>query len=261
MGEYMKNFDKFYTKSHIAKSCIEKITDNYDLWIEPSAGDGSFYSLLPCNKIGIDIMPENSNLIKHDFLTWFPINSGNFITIGNPPFGKNSSLAVKFFNHAATFSNTIAFIVPRTFEKTSVQNRLDKSFHLVYNEVLPQDSFLFNNENYSVPTVYQIWNKKSYFRETIKLPTTHYDFNFVNKDDADFSIQRVGVNAGKIKIDFENLSSESHYFIKSNVGKNLIEVMKSIDFGTVKYKTAGNPSISKSELVALYQSEKNKSKA
>jgi hypothetical protein len=252
----LKNFDKFYTKTSIAKQCIDQVKREYDLWIEPSAGDGSFLSLLPSNKLGIDIMPENSNIIKHDFLLWKPNNSGNFITIGNPPFGKNSSLAVKFFNHAASFSNTIAFIVPRTFEKVSVQNRLDKNFHLEHNLVLPVNSFLFDNNDYSVPTVFQIWNRKLYLRNTTKQITTHCDFEFTSKDEADFAIQRVGVNAGKIKTDLNPLSPESHYFIKSNIGKNLLEVMKCIDFGSVKYKTAGNPSVSKGELILLYQEAK-----
>lgn len=257
----MKNFDKFYTKSHIAQQCLNKVKTNFDLWIEPSAGNGSFYSLLPSNKIGIDILPEHDHLIKHDFLKWIPNYSGNFITIGNPPFGKNSSLAIKFFNHAASFSNTIAFIVPRTFEKSSVHKRLNTSFHLDYNEVLPKNSFLFNDEDYSVPTVFQIWNKKAFLRSFENLPTTHNDFQFVPKDKADFAIQRVGVNAGTIKADCSKLSSESHYFIKSNVGQMLLEVMKAIDFSEVKYKTAGNPSISKTELVRLYEDAKRKSNA
>ncbi len=249
----MKNFDKFYTKPNVAKHCIDKISDTYDLWIEPSAGDGSFYFLLPPNKIGIDILPDNSEIIKKDFLTWEPDKIGKFITIGNPPFGKNSSLAVKFFNHAAKFSTTIAFIVPRTFEKESIQNRLDKHFHLNYNEILPENSFVFGKSDYSVPTVFQIWIKNDTIREISRLPTIHSDFDFVDQENADFAIQRVGVNAGTIKTDIGKLSKESHYFIKSNIGKTLIELMKTIDFGSVKYKTAGNPSISKTELICLYE--------
>ena len=46
--------DKFYTKPDIALKCISKIKnwDNWDLVIEPSAGNGSFYNNIPVsNKI------------------------------------------------------------------------------------------------------------------------------------------------------------------------------------------------------------------
>ncbi len=51
--------DKFYTKENIVKECLEKIKDkfdNYDIILEPSAGNGSFLKNLPINKrIGLDI--------------------------------------------------------------------------------------------------------------------------------------------------------------------------------------------------------------
>ena len=59
-----QGLDKFYTIPFVAKDCINKIGDLYkwedwDLIVEPSAGDGSFLLNIPSDKrIGIDIEPE-----------------------------------------------------------------------------------------------------------------------------------------------------------------------------------------------------------
>ena len=127
-----EGLDKFYTIPSYSKKCIDKVFELYDktgfdLIIEPSAGNGSFFNQLNCdNKIGIDISPENENIVKMDFFDYTPhppIN--NILVIGNPPFGKISSIAIKFFNHAAKWANVIAFIIPRTFRKPSVHNKLN----------------------------------------------------------------------------------------------------------------------------------------
>ena len=53
--------------------------DNYN-FIEPSAGNGSFFTIIPTiNKIGIDISPEHKDIIKQDFFTYNPPNN-----IGTP---------------------------------------------------------------------------------------------------------------------------------------------------------------------------------
>ena len=116
----------------ISKKCITKVFELYDkskldLIIEPSAGNGSFYNQIEFNdKVGIDISPENENIKKMDFFDYKPPeDKKNILVIGNPPFGKISSIAIKFFNHSANWSNIIAFIIPKTFRRPSVQNRLN----------------------------------------------------------------------------------------------------------------------------------------
>ena len=64
----------------------------------------NFYKLLPkSTRYGIDLAPAHPDVIEQNFFDYKPDSVGNILTIGNPPFGKNSSLAVKFFNHAAQF--------------------------------------------------------------------------------------------------------------------------------------------------------------
>ena len=101
----------------------------------------------------MDIEPKFDECMLMDYMAFIPHKVESIAVIGNPPFGKNSSLAVKFFNHSAQFADTIAFIVPRTFRKNSLVNRLNENFHLIYEKILPIDSFyLPNGEDKSVTT-------------------------------------------------------------------------------------------------------------
>jgi hypothetical protein len=260
--------DQFYTKDAVAYSLIKKLQDKYnsiDMYVEPSAGSGSFYDFLPETKrIGLDIDPKHKEVRKQDFFSFDSSslkNSYNSIcVVGNPPFGKNSSLAIKFFNHSAMFAKYIAFIVPRTFRKESVINRLDKQFHLEYEEILEKKSFkLADDTDYSVPCTFQIWEKKSFDRKVMIRSKSHKDWSWVSKEDnPKFAIRRVGVNAGKIFEFDKKISSSSHYFIEcdpqvfNNFKKLFDKVYSKENNNTHKYDTVGNPSISMSDLVEDY---------
>ena len=210
--------DQFYTKQKVVKQLLEYIDcGSYDLVVEPSAGDGAFVkNIHHDNLLAIDIAPAYDGIEEGDFLADVrkvvaaafrceSTNTPRVLVIGNPPFGKNSSLAVKFFNHAAQFSDCIAFIVPRTFRKPSVINRLHANFHLREEQILQPDAFYTpSGESYDVPTVFQIWDVMETKRKKISVLKTHPDFGFVfHKEDpdktrekSDFCIRRVGGLAG-----------------------------------------------------------------
>lgn len=159
LGKKEKN-DKFYTKPEIAAWLLQEIhLSSYSLVIEPSARNGSFSNQI-INCVALDIEPESSNIQKQDFLTYSPPQVPSILVIGNPPFGEQSSLAIKFFNYAENFASTIAFILPKSFRKVSIQNKLNLSFWLEKEIELPDNSFLLQGENYSVPCVFQVWEKK-----------------------------------------------------------------------------------------------------
>jgi hypothetical protein len=48
-----------------------------------------------------------------------------------------------------------------------------------------------------------------------------------------------------------NFSAESHYFIKAH-DPRVLSVFQTVNFDTVKFNTAGNPSVSPSELIELW---------
>jgi len=195
MSNKSKDLDKFYTHPDIAKKFVDIIDNifplkNFDLILEPSAGNGNILQYLPENSIGLDIEPEADNIIKQDFFEYQspydPIfNNIKIACIGNPPFGSGymNPLAKAFFNHAATFSDLIAFIVPAKWNSSwKVQFQLDKNFGLYYSEVLPKNSFLLDEKSYNVPCCMQIWSKSNpnnleNLRITQRPPTKHKDFD------------------------------------------------------------------------------------
>jgi len=266
MKKGKQGLDKFYTKNEVVDLVFENIDINaYDCLIEPAAGDGQFLKRLPREKsFGFDISPDCDMVIKADFLEIDLEKHGKVISIGNPPFGKNASLAVKFFNKCAQFSDTIAFILPRTFRKPSVINRLDKNFFLKKELILPLASFYTpgNKADYNVPTVFQIWEKRHQPRKKVATLTKHKDFTFCSpsdKNEADFCIRRVGAGAGTVYADFkeEKRSHKSHYYIKQKKD-NTIDKFRSIDWNDksgAKYDTVGNPSISKHDLITAYNKQ------
>ena len=269
-----RQLDQFYTNPKVAKT-LYKMTKEWlkkenikpTQWIEPSAGDGAFWKLLPKSKrLGWDLEPKTAGVMRGDFLISATslkhgvdsdIETGKneyWVAIGNPPFGKNSAKAVAFFNACALSCQTIAMIFPQTFKKSSVQRRLHPQFHLASEMVLGEQSFIFKNEPYNVPCVFQIWRKQDNKRPTTNATAEHIDFKFVIREKSQFAIQRVGANAGKVKTDLRLISSSSHYFIQASrhVQDILNQYHQQGGWDEVKYCTAGNPSISKSELVAGY---------
>ncbi|WP_254621089.1 SAM-dependent methyltransferase [Sphingomonas sp. CL5.1] len=244
--------DQYYTRQDVAAHFYGIFREHFDpaiyLMVEPSAGTGSFFRLLPAGSVAYDVEPKYPGIRTADFLT---INIGSdrpAAIIGNPPFGKNASMAVRFFNHAARQADVIALILPRTFRKGSIHNRLDRAFHLVREEIVPDDAFLFRGKPYNVPAIFQIWERRPEPRALRPVETRHPDFEFTTPDRADFVIQRVGARAGRVHHDF-TASPSSHYFIRGDVEA----VMAQLDFARFAGNVAGNPSLSKAEIVSLYR--------
>ena len=245
--------DKFYTKQDVAKYLIDKVNiDYYDLVVDPSCGDGSFYSNIHCdNKIGIDIESNLDGIIIHDFLTWnsssLNVDSSKVLVISNPPFGKQGSLAMKFIKKSSEFADTIAFILPLSFAKDSVKNRIPNFYHLEYEEILNENSFLLNGEDYDVKCVFQIWKKRNYIRKKSPL-IIEKGFSYTkNKSLADLSIRRVGIYAGQAFLDTDK-SEQSHYFIILDNKDKLTDVMDFLNNLEWIDLTVGPRSISKQEL-------------
>lgn len=255
--------DKFYTSPFIVNKCINLIKEKIniqeqDLCIEPSAGNGSFItgikSLFKYYKF-YDLEPENNEIIKQDYLDFdyntIIIESNSKVhVIGNPPFGRQSSLAIKFIKKSCEYCDSISFILPKSFKKDSLKKHYPQNFHLIYVYDLPKNSFIVDNKEYDVPCVFQIWIKKNVNRIiTKKLIPNKY--KFVKKNDKhDISFRRVGVNAGDIDKETEKKSVQSHYFIKFDIEltDELFDKLKNIVY-TCKNNTCGPKSISKQELI------------
>ena len=263
--------DKYFTKPSIVDECLKLIDlSKFDIILEPSAGCGSFYHKLPQDKSrASDISPDIPDVIELDFysiekvmklLDLVPSPDKRYLSIGNPPFGKNSCMAIDFFNGCAEFSHEIAFIVPRTFRKDSVQNRLNMNFHLKTEWLLPKDSFLVMDPSkesltadYDVPCTFQVWEKTEQKRQKVEPLTSSVHLDFVDKiSQAKYAFRRVGGLAGNLYDTSDtgrSMSAPSHYYI--NCSDEVAKKIRELEWGyySSKYDTAGNPSISKSELI------------
>ena len=263
IGLKRKTIEKYYTSDKTVKKCIDLIRKNLpinknDLCVEPSAGNGSFIKHIKSNFENYqfyDIEPENKEIIKKNYLdfdydTLIKEDYDKKHVIGNPPFGRQSSLAIKFIKKSVEYCDSISFILPKSFKKDSRKKHLPLNFHLICEYDLPENSFMFNGKSYDVPCVFQIWLKKKELRIiSKKVIPNKYAFVKTYKE-ADISFRRVGFNAGQIERNIKNKSSQSHYFIKLFIPltNKLMKQLTALEF-RCKNNTVGPKSISKQELI------------
>jgi len=243
--------------------CISQLNNipDYDLIIEPSAGGGAFIDILKTHNtriISYDIEPAHPDIIKQDYLTvdvtQFPKNT---LVIGNPPFGRQSSQAIKFLRHSE-FASCIAFILPKSFKKDSMQEKLPMYFHLEHQIDIPEKAFVLGKDGneHDVPCVFQIWKKYSYKRPPIKkIIPVGWAFT-CNRGSEYIVFTRVGVNAGFCTLDDCKRPLTSHYLILlenhndyNNHNEYLMYMVDQINNITWEFNnTVGPKSISKQEL-------------
>ena len=254
----VNNLDQYFTHVDLASEYVSQVLERWHnpdvLFIEPSAGTGSFLNRLWSEKRKVramDIAPKGVGIVRGDFLKQEAIFSGKhagIVIIGNPPFGKNASFAVRFFNHSAKYADEIAFIVPRSFRKISIQKRLDRHFHLSRDDDVIKNAFLLNGKPYDVPCAWQIWTKKAYPRLIPTTPCVNHLISYTSPPEADFAIRRVGFYAGRvITKQLMSLSVSTHYFIREIRG-GVINILRNINWQDIVRQTAGVRSLSKAEI-------------
>jgi hypothetical protein len=150
----------------------------------------------------------------------------------NPPFGRNHALSVPFFNQAATFASVIAFIVPRTWHRWSVQNRLDRHFHLVTDQDLsvyyetPEGKFV-DPANY-MRTCIQIWERREELRPLVEIENRGYIAK-VDPALANVRLTFVAANTGLVATDFPRVPSTIQMFFRAR-DEEVIEALRVLDY-------------------------------
>jgi predicted RNA methylase len=264
-GLNRNTIDKYYTKDSIVEMCITYVkkyidikTD--DMVIEPSAGNGSFINgikSLSSNCMFYDLEPENSEIKKQDYLLYdYGIIRKDFSKIhiiGNPPFGRQSSLAIKFIKKSCEFADSISFILPKSFKKDSLKKTFLLHFHIIFEIDLPEKSFLVDGKEHNVPCTFQIWEKKNIDR-IVNEKLEPNNFIFVKKtENPDISVRRVGVNAGAIDIKIDEKNIQTHYFIKFTNGISIHHnISQLLNVSYPMNNTVGPRSISKQELISNF---------
>lgn len=251
--------EQYYTPPFLAKSILDRAVTKLEVldgrvFLEPAGGTGAFIDaaieLGFKDVISMDIEPKHKLVKKGNFLdqtfTW---REGVCVT--NPPFGRNNSLSIPFFNHAATYCDLIAFVVPRSWRKWSVINRLNRNFRLVDDWDLSID-YLDDQGNEShgignLRTCVQVWRREpSGLREIVKVPD-HGVIKKVKPMEADVSFTLFGFGCGTVKEDFPRIPNSTQTFFKLNHPRAL-EALKAVDFSLFYRHTAYTEALGLNEI-------------
>ena len=250
--------EQYYTPADLAETLIAEVMVLVpDLAkhtiLEPAGGTGAF--LKAAEKIGakdflsFDIEPKHAGVKKANFLQ-ASVAVTNAITISNPPFGRNNSLSIPFFNKAADHSEYICFIVPRSWRKWSVINRLDRRFHLVADHDIQIDYEDEAGAKLSVKnnlaTCFQFWQRKSTLRPRYSV----VDKGLVEKTtaaQADVALTIFGFGCGKVLTHFERKPNTTKMFLKLHHPQAL-NALQSVDYSKFYKNTAYTQALSLQEI-------------
>jgi predicted RNA methylase len=251
--------EQFYTPSNTAFSIIENTVQTFGKsildhpFLEPAGGTGAFinaaYGHGFTKIISYDIEPKHPMVLKADFLNT-TLDVKNVITVSNPPFGRNNSLSVKFFNHAAKNSHCITFIVPRSWRKWSVINKLDPTFRLIRDDDLTinyvDDQGTDNYSGNNLKTCVQYWVRTNVNRSPIDV----VNMNIVEKvsyEDADVALTIFGYGCGNVDTNFERKPNTTKMFLRLNHSRAL-EALNNITYKQFSERTAYTQALSFKEI-------------
>ena len=265
------NKEQFFTQPETAEKLSQWLKgqdwfQNVTEIIEPSAGDGVWLDHLPVTQ-AYDLEPKSDRVKQADYLeTEIPYKKGSLM-VGNPPFGRMGSLAMKFVKKGCNEVDYIAFILPASFGKESVKRRVPKRFHLAHQVDMLDETFRFERDGRKVPVVFQVWERRAEDRVDPVMLDHCKDFSFIKvtspttgpaspaPTNADIAICTHGSGYGKVKLkNHSSLNTRTHRFIKSNIDKEILsERLKSLNWQEVAKFTVGAPCLSTKEIVAAYE--------
>lgn len=205
--------------------------------LEPAGGTGAFIRaaqlLGAASVVSFDIEPKHSDVVRADFLSK-KVRLSDAVAISNPPFGRNNSLSIPFFNKAAEHAEFICFIVPRSWRKWSVINRLDRRFELVADHDITMDYVDDQGTHLSkqllLKTCFQIWRRLP-AGQSRPIYRVH-DMGLITKvkpEDADIAMRVFGFNCGRVFEQFERKPNSTLMFLKLN-DPRVLSVLKTANF-------------------------------
>lgn len=250
--------EQYYTPVALANQLTDKALSLIPGWqsktyLEPAGGTGSFIKALESagvnSIISVDTEPKHPRVQKQNFLE-LDLVQGDLVTISNPPFGRNNALSVPFFNHAAKSSSHVAFLVPRSWRKWSVINRLDPNFHLISDEdvaVVYQNEFGENITGHDqLRTCFQVWERRESIRPKVRVP----DNQFVKRtspETANVAMRVFGYGCGKVYREFPREPNTTMLFLAVSE-PSVITVLEGLDYERFASKTAYTKALSLQEI-------------
>lgn len=283
--------DQYYTQHPVARLCWSKLQQiahrigvslELSRVIEPSAGGGAFLDTAPAGVVvrGFDVSPapHRKDIRVHDFLTDtlprlpLPRGDGARIVVGNPPFGKKSSLVHAFIERAFTHAKAdiVAFIVPVAMRKWAAQRCMDMSIRLIADEDLPEQAFEFRGKPYGLRCCFQIWVADGIasplpdLRVRAAPPTAHPDFtayqcNRMPGADAhfrrawDFAVPMGGFADYTVKAyRAKDCDRRKHWILFKAHTPQALRRLKRLDFVALSRELTVVPGFGKADVVKAY---------
>ncbi len=175
------------------------------------------------------------------------------VIIGNPPYGVGANMAIKILNKSAEHTDDIRMVLPLSFRKDSVLNRVSLDLQLQEDERLPDDTF-----PRSIRAVKQHWARTGEQRKKIPTSTTHKDIEFVKwerRHEATLMIGGAGAGpAGKVKTEnFTHYAHGHHWIICSDeVKERLVNLGPELRHEALQVCCL--PGLAKSAIIKIYKS-------
>ena len=247
--------EQYYTLLSIAKQFLAILDEVAigGLYLEPAGGTGAFLQALGERKwVSYDIEPKYKGIQKTNDFILEELQLQDVITITNPPFGRANSLSVPFFNKCAEVSSHIGFLIPKSWRKWSVINRLDPRFHLVRDVELTCDFDYPDQSKKSkgkLNTVFQVWEKREELRVKIEVEDRHY-ISKSSPAEADVSMTVFGRGCGTVLRDFPRVPNTTKMFLKVHEPW-IYDALNEIDFSVFYNNVAFIESLSMKEIMHL----------
>ena len=251
-----KELDQFYTRQDVAESCWQKlqeilseynIDDSEYTYLEPSAGAGSFFKLMPEDRrLGLDLEPRHPEVKQQDFLKWYAEYEGQkLIACGNPPFNSKDkgggALAAHFVNKCMDYCDVVAMIIPPGVARGNVY-KLNYRFKKIYEEELHPSSFEFPDGKLKrVHCRFVIWSKinidKINTENVVPMANEYVDFYLydsrtVNKNKWEWYKENGHIFLSRVDFKKQFRVSESPKYVEERHGygivikKNVEEIKK-----------------------------------
>ena len=260
-----KVLDQYFTKIQVVRECLSHLEPTlYDLIIEPSAGNGAFYHAIEHpNKVGIDISPEDPDIIQADWLKYeVPSEYGAVLVVGNPPFGQYHALSSTFIAHALGFSNvqTVAFVLPNVYKKHTRQKIVPRDWRIKCILDLPANAFVLGEEDFHLPSSFFVIDRskgRDLRARSLEELTMPEDFSFGHQNDHDIFV----FGASPRRIIRHPQPNNRGYFLKAHIQvDDLIKKIRAVDWKGHSCASGGVYWLTKTEFLEQYISTHKKEK-
>jgi len=252
--------EQYYTAPELAKRLTATMVSVIGAdavnrtWIEPAGGTGAFVNALHdagvWQVISYDIEPFHPLVQRGDFLA-APLTGSGFAAISNPPFGRANSLNIPFFNKLAPHCDYIGFIVPKSWRKWSITDRLNRNFHVIHDEELVVNyvdatGLPLAAGKTNLNTVFQIWERRADLRPKVTVEDRGY-IRKTTPELADVSLTIFGFGCGTVKTEFERRPNTTQMFLQVH-DDGVIDALHAADLAQFYTQVAYTPALGIKEI-------------